>query len=361
MDKDVKKTHEVDLIALAQKVLEEKRLMAKFVLVAAIIGVIVAMGRTKAYTAEVILAPEMSSGGLGMADNLMDMAASFGFDIGTKSSIDAIYPEIYPTLMSSNDFIIQLLDVPVTLKESETTKTFMNHLLTDNSIPFWSYPMIWIKSLFKKKEESAGKGKIDPFRLTKNEEGLIERIRGAISCVVDKKTSIITIKVTDNDAQVAAIMADTLQQRLQKYITDYRTKKARTDVEYYARLFKESKKNYDEAREHYTSFADSNAKTVLQSYIAKQEELENEMELKQKLYSQIATQLQSAQAKVQERTPAFTIIQSSTVPNLSSSTPRSYTVLAFIVMGIGLDALWVLFGRQFMQNRRGARRQGTGS
>ena len=362
MDKDVKKTHEIDLLALAMKVLAERRLLAKFVLVAAVVGVIVALGRSKAYTAEVILAPEMSSGGLGMADNLMDMASSFGFDIGRKSSIDAIYPEIYPTLMSSNDFILKLLDVPVTLKGEKTTKTYMDHILHDGSIPFWSYPMVWVKSLFKKKEAAPGEGGIDPFRLSQNEESLIDGIRGAISCVVDKKTSIITISVTDLDPQVAAIMADTLQLRLQKYITDYRTKKARNDVEYYSKLFKESKKEYVEAQERFTSFADSNAKMVLESFIAKREELEGEMELKQKLYIQMATQLQSSQAKVQERTPAFIVIQASTVPNRSSSTPRSFTVLLFIVMGIGLDALWILYGRQFMEKRRNRRsRQGTGS
>lgn len=357
MDKDAVKTHEIDIWALAKKVLAEWRLLAKFIAVAAVIGVVVALGRTKFYTAEVILAPEMSSGGLGMADNIMDMASSFGLDIGRKSSVDAIYPEIYPTLMSSNDFIIQLLDIPVTLKDSEITKTYMSHLLHDNSIPFWSYPMMWVKSLFKKKEEGIGDNGIDPFRLTQNEEGLIAGIRGAMSCVVDKKTSLITISVTDQDAQVAAIMADTLQRRLQEYITDYRTKKARIDVAYYTKLFEESKIQYKEAQERYTSFVDSNADMKLQSFIAKRDELQNEMELKYRLYSQVATQLQTSHAKVQERTPSFIVIQASTVPNRSSSTPRLFTVLLFIALGIAADAFWVLYGRQFFRNRR----QGTGS
>ena len=356
MDKDAKKTHEIDILALAMKVLAERRLLVKFVVVAAVVGVIVALGRTKFYTAEVILAPEMSSGGLGMADNIMDMASSFGFDIGGKSSVDAIYPEIYPTLMSSNDFIIQLLDVPVTLKDNETTKSYKSHLLQDGSIPFWSYPMMWIKSLFKKKEDTQGKTGIDPFRLTQNEEDLIAGIRGATSCVVDKKTSLITISVTDQDAQVAAIMADTLQRRLQKYITNYRTQKARIDVVYYSKLFEESKNQYKKAQEQYTSFADSNADMKLQSFISKREELQNEMELKYRLYSQVATQLQSSHAKVQERTPSFIVIQASTVPNRSSSTPRSFTVLMFIALGIAADALWILYGRQFFR-----RRHGTGS
>lgn len=356
MDKEAKKTHEIDILALVRRVLAEWRLLAKFMAVAAVIGIVVALGRTKHYTAEVILAPELSSGGLGMADNIMDMASSFGFDIGRKSSVDAIYPEIYPTLMSSNDFIIQLLDVPVTLKDSETTKTYMKHLLQDRAIPFWSYPMVWIKSLFKSKEDANGKNGLDPFRLTQNEESLIAAIRGATSCVVDKKTSLITISVTDQDAQVAAIMADTLQRWLQNYITDYRTKKARIDVAYYSKLFEESKAQYMEAQDRYTHFVDSNADMKLQSFIAKREELQSEMELKYKLYSQVATQLQSCHAKVQERTPSFIVIQAPTVPNLSSSTPRSFTVIMFVALGIAAGAFWILTGRQFFH-----RRHGTGS
>lgn len=347
MDNDAKKTREIDLVALARKVLAEKRLLAKFVIAGAIIGVIVALGRPKAYTAEVLLAPEMSSGGLGMSESIMDMASSFGIDLGGKSSVDAIYPEIYPTLMSSNDFMLQLLDIPVTLKGTNTTKTYCQHLQQDSKVPFWSYPRIWISSLFKKEEgKSGGNNGLDPFRLTQQEEDMIAGMRGAMSCVVDKKTSLITIGVTDQDPQVAAIMADSLQNRLQKYITDYRTKKARTDVAFYEKLFEEAKNNYQEAQLRYATFADSNAEVVLHSFMAKREELENEMQLKSNLYTQIATQLQTARAKVQERTPAFIIIQGATVPNRSSSTPRSFIVLLFVALSIAADAAWILFRRK---------------
>lgn len=362
MENVAKKTHETDLIALAMKVLAEKRLLAKFVITAAILGVIVALGRIKSYKADVILAPEMSSGGMGMAENIMDMASSFGIDIGGKSSVDAIYPEIYPTLMSSNDFILQMFDVPVTLKDDNAPRTYREHLKRDLSAPFWTYPARWISSLlklFKAAPSAGGKGGIDPFRLSQEEEDLINAIRGAISCVVDKKTSLITISVTDQDAQVAALIADTLQLRLQKYITDYRTRKARADMDYYATLYDEAKDNYAKAREEFTDFADKNSQTVLQSFIVKRSELENEMELKYRLYTQVATQLQAAKAKVQERTPAFIIIQAATVPNRSSSMPRAYTVILFIALGIALDALWILFGRSLYANRR--QRQGTGS
>lgn len=352
----INKTREIDLVALAMKVLSERRLLAKFVIVAAIVGVIVALAKPKAYTAEVILAPEMSSGGMGMSESIMDMASSFGIELGGKSAVDAIYPEIYPTLMSSNEFIMQLFDVPVTLKENGETKTYREHLAKDGRVPFWRYPMIWLGSLFKKKEEAKGGAGIDPFRLTQDEENLINGIRGSMSCVVDKKTSIITIGVTDQDAQVAAIMADTLQRRLQAYITDYRTKKARNDVAYYEKLYEECRQSYKTAQLDYTTYADRNTEIVLQALIAKREELRNEMELKYRLYTQVATQLQTAQAKVQERTPAFIIIQGSTVPNRASSTPRSFTVILFVVLGIGVDTLWILYGRRLWRARKGTKK-----
>ena len=91
-----KKTREIDLLGLVEKVLKEWRLLLKFIAVAAVIGVIVALNTPKYFKAEVILAPELSSGGLGLTDNLADMAANFGIDLAGKSSMDAIYPELYP-------------------------------------------------------------------------------------------------------------------------------------------------------------------------------------------------------------------------------------------------------------------------
>lgn len=44
---------------------------------------------------------------------------------------------------------------------------------------------------------------------------------------------------------VSAIIADTLKNRLQEYITYYKTKKAKADVAYYNRLYKEAKLSYE--------------------------------------------------------------------------------------------------------------------
>ena len=231
---DKKHSKEIDVIALVTIVLKEWKTLLRFMIVAAILGLIIALSTPREYTSEVVLAPELSSGGIGMSGSLADIASSFGVDLGKKSSIDAIYPELYPDIFSSTDFILNLFDVPVRLKDDPTTRTYLKHLLKDTKKPFWEYPKIWVSSILKKQEEPGkGKSQKDPYRLSEIDSKLCEKIGQAMICLIDKKTSEITISFTDQDPMVAAIMADTLQHRLQNYITEYRTKKARTDYEYY--------------------------------------------------------------------------------------------------------------------------------
>ena len=76
-----KKTREIDIVGLVAKVLKEKKLLAIYLCVSAAIGVVVALSTPKEYTSEVMLAPEMSAGGIGLSGNLADMAANFGIEL----------------------------------------------------------------------------------------------------------------------------------------------------------------------------------------------------------------------------------------------------------------------------------------
>jgi len=347
-----KKHKEIDVVALILKVLKEWRLLLKFVSIAAVIGIIVAFSIPREYTSEVILAPELSSGGIGMSGNLSDLASSFGIDLGKKSSMDAIYPELYPDIFSSTDFLLTLFDVPVRLKDNSTGRTYLDHLLKDTKAPFWTYPKAWLIGLFKK-SETPGKGKSakDSYRLSQVDSEICEGIAGAMVCLIDKKTSEITISMTDQDPMVAAIMADTLQRRLQSYITEYRTKKARVDYEYYKKMAAESKLRYEKAQHLYASYSDSNADLQLQSFKSKEEQLENEMQLQYNVYSQMAAQMKAAEAKIQERTPAFTVIQNAYMP-VKPSNHRSRFLFIFVFLGGLLDVLWVLFLRDYYRKAK---------
>lgn len=350
-----KTNHEIDIIGLTFKVLKRPKSLTFFCIAFAIVGIIVALNTPRTYTATVILAPELSSGGLGVNSTLTDMASNFGIDIGSsKGSMDALYPEIYPDIFASTDFVINLFNIPVDTKDN-IRKTFYNHILQDTPIPFWDYPKMWVLSVLSKKEAvkpSSRNYKKPYIELSKRDDAICGSIKQSISCNVDKKTSVIDINVTDNDPVVAAIIADTLRHRLQEYITTYRTKKARNDVLYFEKLYKESKNAYITAQKTYASYCDANEDITLQSFISKRDELENVMQIKFNTFNQYATQLQTAKAKLQEAIPAFTTLQSASVPLKASSTPRTLIVLIWIFIGVIIDVLWVLvLSNKFEKNK----------
>jgi uncharacterized protein involved in exopolysaccharide biosynthesis len=70
------------------------------------------------------------------------------------------------------------------------------------------------------------------------------------------------------------------------------------------------------------------------------------MQLKYHIYQQVVEQLQLAKAKVQERTPAFTIIESASVPIKHSSRPKVFTLAIWMFLGFMLRC-----GMLFWRNR----------
>ena len=109
------------------------------------------------------------------------------------------------------------------------------------------------------------------------------------------------------------------------------------------KLFTEAHQQYTKARQIYASFCDANSKIALQSVQSKIDDLENEMQLKYTIYQQVVEQLQLAKAKVQERTPAFTIVQEASVPVKHSSRPKVVTLIIWMILGFMLRSAMLLW------------------
>ena len=184
---------------------------------------------------------------------------------------------------------------------------------------------------------------VNPFKLTKEQTDIMKAIDQNVVCDVDKKTMVITINVTDQDALICATMADSVKHRLQNFITDYRTSKARVDLEYNKKLSVEAKSRYEQARNRYTAYSDSHRGVTSQSGQTKEADLQNEMNLQQQIYQQVVAQLQQAEMKVQQETPAFTTLQSATVPVLKAGPKRAQMCLIFLFLAFLGTTGWILY------------------
>lgn len=286
------------------------------------------------YNCTVELAPEISSMS---GSSLTDLASSFGIDVSRSSSqADAISPELYPQLMKSVDFKTSLFPIKVKTLDGKISTSYYNYLSKYQSFPWWTKIILSIKKMFASKDDlKRTSGKVNSFWMTRKQKTVCDAIDGKIKCVVDKKTYVISLTVEDQDPLVCATMADSVKVRLQSFITEYRTNKAKNDMEYIRQLYVKAKADYEKARQVYGAYSDANTDLILQSFKSKQEDLENDMQLKYNAYSTLATQLQNARAKVQERTPVFTTLQSASVPLKAAGPKRMIfvgimTILAFI-------------------------------
>ncbi len=340
------KTKEIDIIRLFCLIIKEWRKLGFASIIGAVIGVIIALCTPKVYTASVTLIPEISSSSVSLNSNLADMASQFGIDLDKKNGMDAIYPELYPDIFATTDFTMAMFDVPVRTKDDNSVKPYLQHILKDSKIPFWEYPGQYLKKLISKPAPATNNEGKDTYKLSKKDFELCKMTQANINCVVDKKTSIITISVKDQDPLVAAIMADTLRYRLQEYITNYRTKKARIDYNYFKKLSEETKRDYQVARDKYTSFSDGNTDIQLPSYQQKQTELEDNMQRLYDNYKTMLVSMRQAHAKIQENTPAFVLLERAVTPNKPSSTPRSFIVLSYIILSWIITGAWILYKKR---------------
>ena len=299
------------------------------------------------YNCNVILAPELSRSG--SSSSLLSLANSFGVKLGSGTSNgEALFPTLYPDMVSSVDFKTTLFPIEVHKKDSTRVMTYYDYLLNEQKYPWWSGvvggTLRFLYSLISSSDSMVvDNTKLDPFQLTKEQKAIADLVGKKISCSVNNKTLVITIGVTDQDPLICATVADSVKAHLQQAITDYRTRKARVDLEYNQKLFRETKARYDKARQAYAAFADANQDVILESVRSKRADLENEMQIQYNAYTQVAAQLTAASARVQEETPAFTTIQSATVPVKKAGPARAKKLLMFLFLAFLGTTVWAFY------------------
>ena len=168
---------EIDLMELAMKLWAQRKRIAKWCVCGAVAGLVVAFSIPREYTVEVKLAPELSdnktaSGGHGA---LASMAGLGGMQ---SSGSDAVYPQLYPDVVSSVPFLTSLFEVPVETKEDGEKFTVSQFLDEETTGPWWGavirFPFTVIGWLMPgDDEEEDVNHKLDTFRLTKDENDLV--------------------------------------------------------------------------------------------------------------------------------------------------------------------------------------------
>lgn len=343
---------EIDLLELGLKLWNSRKRILVWALCGAVAGLIVALSIPKEYTSSVKLVSETGEASSGGA--MSSLAAMAGINIGNKSGGDALAPEMYPEIVSSTPFIVELFPVKLPTDVEGDTVSVEEMISERVTSPWWTFltslPGRAI-GLFTggRNEDADGGGGVNPFHLTRDQKEIADGISGRVSADVSKD-GIITISVTLQDAIASANLADTVARRLQEYIKNYRTGKARNDLEYAEKLNEEAKGDYFKAQQEYAMSVDRNQGLSNRTAALEQERLQNEMQLAFNLYNSTSQQVQLAKAKVQSTTPVFSVIEPSSVPNMPSKPKKVLIIAGFIFLAVVCCSAVILFAPGLKQS-----------
>lgn len=338
---------EIDLIALFRKLYINRKNIYKAVGIGIAAGIIIGFSLPRTYQVDVNLSPES---GVSATGGLSGIASMFG--LGSASAgfgEDALTFNMFPEIVKTNPFALEMLQIPIQTQKGDSIILY-DYLDTEKK-SWWGYAMGapgmligGIKSLFKEEQKDSIKA-IDPFRLTPEQSGRIGMLKKILEVKTDKKNNMTKVTVSLQDPLAAAIVADSAVHKLQEYITDYRTRKAKQDYDFQLSLCKQYKKEYFEAQQEYAKFADANRNVILQTVTSEKERLQKNLTLAEQIYSQSMGQLQVLRGKVQEAKPVFAVVEPATVPLAPASPKKMLIIIAFAFLAFVLESAWILFGK----------------
>ena len=352
---------EIDIMEMISKLWKNRSMIIKWCIAGAIIGLVVGFSIPKTYTASVTLAPEMQQK---TSSGVSSIASMMGVNL--NNSVDAISVEMFPDVVHSNPFIFELFDLPVTFEHKDTVvnTTLIDYMLEYQKSPWWT-PVLqfpfkalgWCIDLItpgdEDEEESVG-GILNPNNLPKKEREVVKFFAENIMVSVDKKSFKTQMSLEMQDPVVVATVMEAITENLKDYMSDYRTSKARQDVENLQVIADLRKADYYKAQHAYANYIDSNKNVSLQSAQVERERLQQEMNLAYQVYSQVATQLEGARIQAEQAKPVFVIINPVNIP-LKCATPSKLKILIIFTFLSGCCVVaWVLFGEECWKNLKNA-------
>lgn len=344
---------------LISKLWKNRKMIIKWCIVGAVIGLVVGFSIPKTYTASVTLAPEVQQK---TGSGVSSIASMMGVNL--NNSLDAINADMFPDVVHSTPFIVELFDLPVTFerRDSVITTTLLDYMLEYQKSPWWSYVISapfkalgWcIDLVTPDKEKAVTEGPLNPINLPKKERKVVKFFVENIMVNVDKKTLKTKMSLEMQDPKVVYTVMDAVITHLKEYMTEYRSSKSRQDVENLSVICELRKADYYKAQQAYANYIDSNKSVIRQSAQAERERLQQEMNLAYQVYSQVAQQMEGARIQAEQAKPVFAVVQPPVIPIERTSPSKFKMIVIWTFLAGCCAAAWVLLGEDYWKKLKEA-------
>ena len=336
--------------------MEWPKTILKTILIAGILGVAIALLSPKEYTATTTIVPQTSSS-TSKLGGLSSLAAMAGFNLDNATSGDILSPTVYPEIVSSVPFQLDLMNTsfsfaevnhPVSLYEyySDISKPGILSLIGKYTI---GLPGVILSAIKGDSEQKTISEKGGPIALTKKQEEVRKIIDAQVSINLDAKQGFITLQAAFPEALLSAQVADQARELLQKYITRFKIEKASNKLSFIEQRYEEKKKEFEKAQSKLAYFSDQNKNVTSAVAQTQGARLQGEYSIALNVYNELAKQLEQAQIQVKEETPVFSILEPAMVPREKSKPKRPMIVAIWLFLG-GIIGTGMVFGKVYLKD-----------
>jgi uncharacterized membrane protein len=187
--------------------------------------------------------------------------------------------------------------------------------------------------------------------LTEKQIEVQKILEDQVAIFVNGTDADVTISCSLPEAYAAAQLVQNAQILLQRYITEFKIEKAKTEQEFIQQRYDEAKLTYQAAQHQLASLRDHNKNVSTSIARTEEERLTGEYTLVTGVYTELAKKLEQAKIQVKEDTPVFMIIKPVSVPTEKSRPNRPMILVISAFIGFIVGTVWAL-GKGFMIQTR---------
>lgn len=345
---------EIDLVDLFYTIWRDRRFILYSLLVFIVLGLIVAFSGKEEYTSRVRLLPERPQQSVSVS-----LAQQFGISNIPPATRDGISTRFYPDIVQSSPFLLPLLDKNLyypEINDSVSIIDFFTNHYSDvtfikrffSTVKKYTIQLPFTLSGWFSKNEPAGSSSpgirqapVDAvevkrpsavINLNSRQRHAINRLRSRIN--VNAQDGIISLSVLMPEPKMAADLVDYVTISLIEFIENYRTEKARADVEFIEGRYNDARIRFENSQERLAKFRDENRGQLTQMARMEEQRLQSEYDLAFNVYSTLARRLEESRLNLQEETPVVKVLEPAIVPVTYSQPRREFILVVYIVLGL---------------------------
>jgi len=357
--------NDIDLSELVGQLWNNRWFVTKITVIATILGLVLSFLMRPEYTSRASLMPEYrtaaTTGGRAQ-DLLQKYGGLLGIDGSTyASNSNAIRVELYPQIVGSLPFLLELLNHKFYYSDYDTTSSLFAYFNSIYQPPMLDYLLAYtielpltVKSWIsygiegRSRIQRSGEASEDVISISKERMQIFKMMQERVSASLDQETGVVRVQVTMPNPRLAAAVGEEVIKKLTVYLKEYRTHKLKVDLAYMQKEYHKAKMRFDVIQDSLAAFRDANRNIFTARAQTERQRLQSKYDLANNLYMGMARQLEQTKLRLQEQTPMFKTLEPVQVPLEKSSPNRMLIILISSLLG-GMGAAGYVFVRPWMR------------